>query len=311
MSENTKAIIILCSHICANNEIKPFEQSEWSKLSVLLEQKNIKPSQLLNLDNELSKLLGFDKDMIIRIKKLVQRSSSITFEINKYSNMGIKITTVAEPNYPSVIKEKLGYDAPPLLYYCGNLEILNKDLIGFVGSRSIDESDEQNVKVIVEKAVKNGYGIVSGGAKGVDELSTKIALENGGYAVEFLADSMLKKIRNREVMNNIRNNKLLIFSIAKPDAGFNVGMAMMRNKYIYISSKGTVVIKSDLKKGGTWAGATENIRKKYSPICCIENNIAGNQELIKLGAKGIDTKWNLEFDRIEEKRVLMKQLSLF
>lgn len=311
MNENAKAIIILCSHICVNNGIKPFEQSEWSKLSKILEQKGVEPHQLLDLNDELIGLLGFDETMIMRIKNLEERSANVVFEVNKYANMGIKIITTFDNDYPKVIKEKMGYDAPPLLYYCGDLSLLNKNLIGFVGSRNIDESDEQTVKNIVEKVIKNDCGIVSGGAKGVDELSTKTAIENGGYAVEFLADSMLKKIKNKEVMHNIRNNKLLIFSIALPSAGFNVGMAMMRNKYIYIASKGTVVIKSDLKKGGTWAGATENIRKKYSPICCINNENAGNKELIKLGAKAIDEKWDLKFEKVTPKKSLIQQLSLF
>ena len=84
----------------------------------------------------------------------------------------------------------------------------------------------------------------------------------------------------------------------------------MRNKYIYASSKGTIVIKSDYNKGGTWAGAIENLKKQYSPICCVKNNNLGNQELIKLGAVSIDNKWQVEFNDIIQKNE-NTQLSLF
>lgn len=309
MNENSKAIIILCSHMCINEEIKPFEPNEWSKLALKMMDNNIEPFQLLDLNEDIIEKLNLDKDMVNRINKLVTRSASIIFELNKYESMGIKVVTRADSLYPSIIKKKLKNNCPPIIYYCGNIELLNNELVGFVGSRNIDEKDQEIVENLVKKVVNKGHGIVSGGAKGVDETSTKTALENNGFAVEFIADSLIKKIKNKENITNIRNSKLLICSVTNPDAGFNVGTAMMRNKYIYTCSKGTIVVKSDFKKGGTWAGATENIKKGYSPIYCIKKEYIGNQELIKLGAIGIDSTWDVEFNNIinEEK----KQLSLF
>ena len=37
-------------------------------------------------------------------------------------------------------------------------------------------------------------------------------------------------------------------SVAKPDAAFHVGFAMMRNRYIYAQSEATVVVRADLTK---------------------------------------------------------------
>ena len=222
MNENSKAIIILCSHICSNDEIKPLEPNEWSKLALKLMNNNIEPYQLLDLNEDIITKLEFNSDMIDRINKLVTRSASITFEINKYENMGIKIVTRADFNYPIILKKKLKNNCPPIIYYCGNLELLNRELVGFVGSRNIDDNDKKTVEDYVLKVIKKGYGIVSGGAKGIDETSSKIALENNGFVVEIIADSMVKKIKKSDTMLNIRNNKLLICSVINPDAGFNV-----------------------------------------------------------------------------------------
>ena len=82
------------------------------------------------------------------------------------------------------------------------------------------------------------------------------------------------------------NKKLLLMSAISPKSGFTVYHAMNRNKYIYCLSKTTVVVSSDYNKGGTWAGATENIKNSWVPVVVrYEENIPKvNKELIKLGA---------------------------
>ena len=59
---------------------------------------------------------------------------------------------------------------------------------------------------------------------------------------------------------------------------------MERNKFIYAQSAATAVVRSDYKKGGTWAGATEALRHKWSSVFVWDNDkYEGNRELIKLG----------------------------
>ena len=71
---------------------------------------------------------------------------------------------------------------------------------------------------------------------------------------------------------------------SKPNAGFQVGLAMNRNKYIYASSKATFIVASDYNKGGTWAGVTENMRNNWTKTFIKEDTKSkGVQELIKLG----------------------------
>ena len=300
MNENSKAILILCSYICVDSQTKPLEPKEWSTLATKLLINKLEPKNLLELNQEIIDKLELDEGMVNRINTLIKRSATLFFEINKYENFGIKYVTRADKNYPKKIKKTLGNSTPPIMYYCGNLKLLDKELVGFVGSRKIEDSDSKITEIMVKKTVEKGYGIVSGGAKGIDETSAKIALENDGFVVEIVSDSMLKKIKNSQYMNNVRNDKILICSFSAPNTSFNVGMAMMRNKFIYISSIGTIVIKSDYKKGGTWNGAIENIKNGYAPICVVENNQTGNQELIKLGAKAINEKWDYKFDKIRK-----------
>jgi predicted Rossmann fold nucleotide-binding protein DprA/Smf involved in DNA uptake len=59
---------------------------------------------------------------------------------------------------------------------------------------------------------------------------------------------------------------------------------MDRNKYIYSLSDFGVVVRSDLEKGGTWAGAVECIEKKYCPLFVLDlgREEKGNDGLIKM-----------------------------
>ena len=54
---------------------------------------------------------------------------------------------------------------------------------------------------------------------------------------------------------------LVLLSPYDPNAGFNVGNAMQRNKLIYALADAALVVNSDLGKGGTWTGAVEQLDK--------------------------------------------------
>ena len=102
----------------------------------------------------------------------------------------------------------------------------------------------------------------------------------------------MKKLKNSDTVRNVQNGNLLLLSVSKPDAGFNVGFAMMRNRYIYAQSEATVVVRSDLNKGGTWTGATENPKNNWCTTLCWEHSYPGNKALIEKGAIPIPNDWN-------------------
>ena len=289
--DNENVIIILCSHLCVGENVKPLEPKEWTDLAQKLYINNKEPKDLLDFtDEEFIKILNFDNDMIGRIKRLINRSGSLFFELEELNRLGIKIVTRASKEYPRLLKKNLDKMSPPLFYYGGDLNLLNNKFIGFVGSRAAEEQDVGFTKNMIDYCVNNGYGIVSGGAKGVDSVATIQAITKGGIAVEYLSDSMIKKLKNPEIINAVRNNKLVLISSSKPDAGFNVGIAMQRNKYIYAQSSATIVVRTEYESGGTWAGAIENLKNKWCLEFCWDNlKYKGNKALISKGAIPINS----------------------
>lgn len=304
MNSNSEVIISLCSHVSLPEDLKAYEPAEWSKLAEKLMEANLQPSELAFFsENEYKSILNFNSEEILRIKKLIDRGGGLAFELEKYSNMGINIITRADVNYPKMLKSRLGKSCPPLFYYAGDLTLLDRKCVGFVGSRNVDDDDITFTDRIVSTINNIGYDIVSGGAKGVDTISSLTSIKNGRSAVEFIADSLVRKIRVKANISAIQNKQLLIMSAINPDTGFTSGIAMMRNRYIYAQSLSAVVVKSDYKKGGTWSGATDCIRHEVCPVFCRDiSTCKGNQELIKLGAIPIDENWDGNITALKNKK---------
>jgi predicted Rossmann fold nucleotide-binding protein DprA/Smf involved in DNA uptake len=67
---------------------------------------------------------------------------------------------------------------------------------------------------------------------------------------------------------------------------------MNRNKHIYALGDGTVVAHSAVGSGGTWAGATENLKHEWVPLFVLAKPPIpeGNQKLIEMGGFPIDRR---------------------
>ena len=102
------------------------------------------------------------------------------------------------------------------------------------------------------------------------------ALEAGGKVAGVLADSLERAALNREHRNFLMDGQLVLVSPYDPVAGFNVGNAMQRNKLIYALADAALVVSSDYEKGGTWAGAVEQLEKlRLVPVYVRSNGETG------------------------------------
>lgn len=297
LSKDSLAIILLCSNLTLNknvDSVKPFTTTEWSKFAKIVFNSSIKrPANLFNLSSqELQEKLFIKESEATRILNLLSKAGQLSFQLNELNNLGIKIMTRADKIYPNILKKRLKEKCPPLIYYCGDITILENQLIGVVGSRNIDVDGLEFTKKIGQKIVKEGYSLVSGGAKGADSIAQEEVLNNNGKVAAFIADSMISKIKKKDIREAIIEKKLLLMSVINPKSGFTVYSAMDRNKYIYCLSEITVVVSSDYNKGGTWTGAIENLKNKWVPIVVRneENLPKGNVELIKQGGIVFNTK---------------------
>lgn len=301
-TNNAMATILFCSYLgIEKGDVKPYSTKEWNELQMRIAQHGLKePGIFLEKPlTELDAIVHWNELERERIEKLLSRGASVALLLEKYSKRGIHVITRADKKFPKLLRKRLKMKTPPLLYYCGELELANKMGIAVVGSRNIEEEGIHFVQELVEKAVNEKMAVFSGGARGVDSVAQQTAIENGGIVVSYIADAMTKKIQNREILRAIESKQLLLLSDTNPDAGFTVAKAMNRNKYIYASSCGAVAVAADLKKGGTWTGAIENINHQWVTLGVWNTRkYTGNEELILRGGVAIDKVEEFSFQEL-------------
>ena len=104
-------------------------------------------------------------------------------------------------------------------------------------------------------------------------------------SIGVMADSLLKAAMAKKWRSHLASNNLVLISPFYPEAGFNAGNAMARNKYVYCIADGALVVHSGTK-GGTWSGALENLKKDWVPLWVkpTEDRAAGNADIVNQGA---------------------------
>jgi predicted Rossmann fold nucleotide-binding protein DprA/Smf involved in DNA uptake len=146
--------------------------------------------------------------------------------------------------------------------------------LAIVGSRHTNEALLQQAYAIASRCASHGENVISGGARGVDSSAMKGALEEGGTCVGVLAADLARTATSHTLRDYLLTDKLCLVSPYHPQAGFTAGNAMGRNKIIYALAEFALVIASDMGKGGTWAGALENLRAGWTPLFVYTGNDA-------------------------------------
>ena len=270
ISNDSYAMLLLCSDLALRNidsEVKAYTVSQWSNLAERLIQNKLTPKALFDVSSEdIKKTLYLSDEESVRIEKLLSRAGQFGIELSALNEKGIFTLTRSDSDYPAALKNKLKRLAPPILYYAGNLSLLSNKGVAIVGSRDIDEAALRFTEKLSRRCTNDGLNIVSGGARGVDSIAENVANQSDGTTVIFVADSLEKKIRQKETREAIMRKQSIILSSFRPDMPFQTYAAMERNKYVYALSDFVVIISSDYNKGGTWAGATENLKRGWVPM---------------------------------------------
>lgn len=306
LTDDTKAIILLCGFFGKDSTAKPLSQGDYNKLVDWLISSKLRPKDLLLKENiePAAKGSGIFQQ---RLEILLGRGVQLGFAVEEWQRNGIWIISRSDADYPVRYKQHLGKKAPPLLFGVGDRSLLIGGGLAIVGSRNVDEVGEAFTRQAGELCALNKIPVVSGGARGVDQISMTASLEAGGVTIGVLADSLLKKSLERNSRKAIADGRLLLVSACHPNARFTVGTAMGRNKLIYAMADFGLVVSAEHKKGGTWAGADEELKREISrPVFVRQGGDvpSGNSKLLDLGA----VAWPDKVDR-ETLRDQLNELS--
>ena len=236
------------------------------------------------------------EDLRERIAGLIGRATAMAFELDRMEQSGIRTVTAFDEDYPRQWLARLGAKAPPLMHAAGALHLLDTPGLGVVGSRDVSEAGGGIARAVAQAAARRGLPLVSGGARGVDQLAMDAAHQAGGAVVGILAESLTRKLKRPDVRRAVYDGSTVLCTPYSPDAPFSAGNAMGRNKLIYAQGALTVVVASDAEAGGTWSGANETLKHRHGRVAVWrgDGEGPGNELLQQRGAEPVSSIDDIE-----------------
>lgn len=288
LSEDTQVVLLLCGRFGGEKQepYQPLTPKEYGDSAKMLRELGIRPADLMT-DAGRDALSTLQQAPLERkrLEFLLGRGTAMALALERWARGGVWVISRGDVEYPQRLRRQLKNAAPPLLYGAGDKALLGMGGLAIIGSRDASESALNYTRSLAARCVSEGIAIVSGGARGVDTAGMQGATEAGGYCIGVLANDLLKASVNRQNRVGLQEGRLVLVSPFYPEARFNAGNAMGRNRYIYTLADQGLVIDSALRSGGTWAGAVENLKRGWVPLYVrTPGEGAGNAALIAEGA---------------------------
>ena len=293
LSQDAQAILLLTAPLFvgrSRGSVNPLALGAYNKVARHLHDADMRPAALL--DSEGRRELGQSwpelgtRRNLEDVHRLLDRGFLLVQALEHWHTHAIWVVTRADEEYPRRLKRMRG-KAPPVLYGCGERDHLDGGGLAVVGSRKVSEELIAYTESVGQLAAQADVSIVSGGARGVDQAAMRGSLEAGGHAIGVLGNGLERAALNRENREPLMDGRLTLVSAYDPAARFRAWQAMDRNKQIYALADAALVVNTDHGHGGTWAGATEQLRKfRYAPVYVRQTEETPRKGLDALKAMG-------------------------
>jgi predicted Rossmann fold nucleotide-binding protein DprA/Smf involved in DNA uptake len=200
----------------------------------------------------------------------------------------IRVVRPGDHDWPSRLRD-LGAGAPDELSVAGPIALAEHTLLGVVGSRDVDGAGRAVAADVGREAFAHGWGVVSGGATGVDRTAMDAALAAGGVVVAFLADPLRPATEEPGYAAAIEAGRLCLASPYGEDVPYSTERAHGRNQLIFAVARVTFVVATEQGGSSTWQGATEALaRGRDVAVWTGAGAWPGNTTLGTLGARPVD-----------------------
>jgi DNA processing protein len=203
---------------------------------------------------------------------------------------GIRTVIPEEEGYPHLLRELP--DAPPLLYYKGELTG-EKEALAIVGARRATPYGRAAAESIAKECAQHEIVVVSGLARGIDTSAHKGALAGKGITWAILGCGLefMYPPENAKLAQQIIEAGGALFSEFMPQTSPLPQFFPMRNRLISGMSRGVVVVEAAVKSGAliTVDFALEQGREVFAvPGPIFSEQSKGSNHLIRQGAKLIE-----------------------
>lgn len=227
---------------------------------------------------ELGRLLG---------RKVIPPGSGVLEgQMAAAERVGCSMISISDKGYPKLLKEIA--DPPPLLFWKGDLTVLDGPAVCLVGSRSASRRGILFSRNLARALSDRGYTVVSGLARGIDSAAHEGALEGGRGTAAVLGCGLDVPYppENASLAIDIAGNGCLLSELPLGTPPFKYNFPR-RNRILSGLSLGIAVVEAGLCSGamGTARWAVEQNRDVFAVPGPVEKpGSRGPHLLIKEGA---------------------------
>lgn len=201
--------------------------------------------------------------------------------------------TILDKEYPVAL---LDLKYPPfVLFYKGDISLLQKKSVSIVGSRNASEYGRDVTSEIATR-LKECAVLVSGMAKGIDAIVHKCALEDGNtIGVLGCGIDSVYPLENQSLYERMSQKQLLISEYPNKVPPYRYHFPV-RNRIIAALSSCLIVTEANMQSGTflTVNEALELNRDIYSVVSMFRKEISGCNYLIQQGANMISCIEDIE-----------------
>ena len=220
--------------------------------------------------------LGYDLEQARCSVELLRHEALLEHYLRRCERAGCGVLSRVSAGYPQALRSRLGLDGPGSLWFKGDLSILDGPMVALVGSRDILPENAEFARMAGRQAAAQGFTLVSGNARGADQIAQNAALEAGGKVISVLADSLT---------SHTATDGMLLLSEDGFDMPFSAGRALSRNRVIHALPHLTLVAQCSLRTGGTWDGTVQNLKHGWSKVAGFHDTSESMLLLEQMGAE--------------------------
>lgn len=218
----------------------------------------------------------------------MERYKQIDDDVLKKSFEEFPSFSILDEVYPWDLSEI--YNPPALLFYQGNIDLLELPKVAVVGSRDSSKLGNQSVQKII-KELNNELIIVSGLARGIDTSAHMAALQNGGRTIAVIGTGLdvFYPKANKKLQSYIGKNHLVLSEYGPGEQPLKFHFPE-RNRIIAGLCRGVIVAEAKMRSGSliTCERAMEEGRDVFAiPGSILDGKFDGCHHLIQEGAKCI------------------------
>ena len=239
-----------------------------------------------------------DKELSVKDMAVVSECRNPALFIEKYLQLDDDLLcqefekfpsfSILDDCYPWDLSEI--YNPPALLFYQGNIDLLELPKVAVVGSRDSSKLGNQSVQKII-KELNNELIIVSGLARGIDTAAHMAALQNGGRTIAVIGTGLdvFYPKANKKLQAYIGKNHLVLSEYGPGEQPLKFHFPE-RNRIIAGLCRGVIVAEAKMRSGSliTCERAMEEGRDVFAiPGSILDGKSDGCHHLIQEGAKCI------------------------